>query len=70
MVKTEARTLFAIFHRSDEISIRSLDSRILDLQLLQGEIGETDRARFEGVAELVKVEVEKLLSKMLPAGCK
>ena len=70
MVKTEARTLFAIFHRSDEISIRSLDSRILELQLLQGEIGETDRARFEGVAELVKVEVEKLLSKMLPAGCK
>lgn len=70
MVKTEAKALFAIFHRSDEISIRSLDSRILELQLLQGEIGETDRARFEGVAELVKVEVEKLLSKMLPAGCK
>lgn len=67
MVKTEARTLFAIFHRSDEIAIRSLDSSILDLQSLHGEIGEEDRARFEGVAELVKEEAEKLLSKLLPA---
>lgn len=68
MVKTEARTLFAIFHRSDEIAIRSLDSGILDMQSLHGEIDEEDRARFEGVAELVKEEVEKLLSKLLPAG--
>lgn len=67
MVKTEARTLFAIFHRSDEIAIRSLDSSILDLQSLHGEIGEEDRARFEGVAELVKEEADKLLSKLLPA---
>jgi DNA invertase Pin-like site-specific DNA recombinase len=68
MVKTEARTLFAIFHRSDEIAIRSLDSSILDMQSLHGEIGEEDRARFEGVAELVKKEAETLMSKLLPAG--
>lgn len=68
MVKTEARTLFAIFHRSDEIAIRSLDSSILNMQLLHGEIGEEDRARFEGVAELVKKEAETLMSKLLPAG--
>ena len=68
MVKTEARTLFAIFHRSDEIAIRSLDSSILNMQLLHGEIGEEDRARFEGVAELVKKEAETVMSKLLPAG--
>jgi DNA invertase Pin-like site-specific DNA recombinase len=65
MVKTEARTLFAVFHRSDEIAIRSLDPGILDLQSLHGEIGEEDRARFENVAELLKEEVAKLLSKRL-----
>jgi DNA invertase Pin-like site-specific DNA recombinase len=68
MVNTEARALFAIFHRSDEIAIRSLDSRILDLQSLHGEIGEEDRARFEGVAERVKAEVEKLLPKVAHPG--
>ncbi|WP_339441829.1 recombinase family protein [Pseudomonas proteolytica] len=68
MVNTEARALFAIFHRSDEIAIRSLDSRILDLQSLHGEIGEEDRARFEDVAERVKAEVEKLLPKAAHPG--
>jgi hypothetical protein len=66
MIKTEARTLFAIFHRSDEIAIRSLDSGILDLQSLHGEIGEEDRAKFEDLAELVKEEVAKILAKRLP----
>ncbi|WP_321838413.1 recombinase family protein [Pseudomonas kulmbachensis] len=68
MVKTEARALFAIFHRSDEIAIRSIDSRILDLQSLHGEIGAEDRARFETVAERAREEVEKILSKILPTG--
>jgi len=64
MVKTESGTLFAIFHRSDDIAIRSSDSRILDLQSLHDEIDEEDRARFERIAELAKQEANKILEKL------
>lgn len=61
-VNTQARTLFAIFHRADKITIRSLDSKILDLQSLHHEIGEEDRTRFKKLAELAKKEAEQLLA--------
>lgn len=65
MVKAEPRTLFAIFHRRDDIAIRSLDAGILDLQSLHKEIGEEDRVRFENVAELAKAKAEEILSRLL-----
>ena len=63
-INTEALALFVVIHMTDQIKVASFDSGVVDLQILQGELTEEDRARFTLDPALTSSIVEDILAKV------